>query len=257
MTKIKTETGILPHTLLVPNPEIESLSIHEKNLRQNFPNFERVSNDYLVNELKMGNQFAEIMDELGKMKRRFGICGIISGTSLALLTSPDFYNNRFNFSPKEYKRMFDENIKKGTKKPFDLFAEQYLLQEFSVPVLPPIMSAEGLNKILFNLKSNQGLHTCVLCEYEEEKGTHTHFLAIKKIDQKKLLVVGDLSPFGLNCWGIIVPVEDYAEALTKVIGASSTTTVSDAIIQTNIKFGDGLDNSNIFDKNAYIWTFEN
>lgn len=69
-----------------------------------------------------------------------------------------------------------------------------------------------------------------------------------------VLLVGDLSPFGLKSVGIIVSYASLASAMSKVIGASPTSALSEAVTKSTKEQGrDTMMNKNVFTSNGSIW----
>lgn len=108
------------------------------------------------------------------------------------------------------------------------------------------VTTPSLSNVFDQLEDNEGVDIAVLCEYPIQKGTHTHWLAARKqSDRGKVLIAGDLKPFGIPAIGISVPIEDTLRAMDRVIGSSPTTNLTSALAESN-KNDRGLHNDKMF-----------
>jgi hypothetical protein len=99
---------------------------------------------------------------------------------------------------------------------------------------------------------NEGMGIAALCEYPIQKGTHTHWLAARKQpNSDKLLVVGDLKPFGIPAVGIEVPYEDALQAMNRVVGASPTTNLTTVLAEKELS----LEGRNLHDDKMFKVNF--
>lgn len=96
------------------------------------------------------------------------------------------------------------------------------------------VTSPDLSRIFDQLADNEGIDIAVLCKYPVQKGIHTHWLAARRqSDGNKLLIAGDLKPFGIPAVGISVPIDDTLKAMGRVIGASPTTQLTKALAESN------------------------
>jgi hypothetical protein len=103
-----------------------------------------------------------------------------------------------------------------------------------------------LTEIFDQLEKDEGIDIAVLCEYPIQKGIHTHWLAARKqTENEKILISGDLKPFGIPAAAINVPTGEVLKAMNQVIGSSPTTNLTSVLAEVN-KSGRGLHNDKMF-----------
>lgn len=107
------------------------------------------------------------------------------------------------------------------------------------------VTSPDLSQIFEQLDKNEGIDIAVLCNYPVQNGIHTHWLAARQLDGNKLLIVGDLKPFGIRAVGISVPINDVLEAMGRVIGATPTTNLTQVLAESSGK-DRGLLNAKMF-----------
>lgn len=107
------------------------------------------------------------------------------------------------------------------------------------------------------LPENQGLVVALVVGYEKHTGKHTHWLAVKRNDpdRNKIVVIGDLTPFGLKNYGIEMDSKQLAESLVSVIGQRPTTKLTNSL--TTAGYRDAFFNQGeTFQFNAGIFDFK-
>lgn len=107
------------------------------------------------------------------------------------------------------------------------------------------------------MKQDQGLIIALLLEYPHLGGKHTHWLAVQKQGKThdNVLVIGDLTPFGLKSFGVSMSLEKLAESMKIVPGGMATTSLTNALSPMTQQAGLMTEN-NIFVHNASIYNFK-
>jgi len=211
---------------------LEHLRITGENRTRNFSAFHEVM-DLEQTSDRMGEHFSEIMYELYGMDDTFGLCGIIAVHACSILTTG--YGRNFRYSPRQYKTIFEDAIKNGKPRAYDVFAKEYFPNKTFEELA--ITDPEQMGQTLRALRPNQGLLINVMCYYPKQEGDHTHYLAVRA-DGENVVLVGDLSPFGLQSVGISLSTDCLVNSMKQVVGADLTTSVADKILMLNRQFGD-------------------
>lgn len=217
----------------IPIEHLEHLRVTNENRTRNFPIFREVRGLKETSK-KMGINFADIMRELYGMGDTFGLCGIISVHASSILTTG--YGKDFRYSPRKYKEIFEDAVANGKPRAYDVFAREYFPNKTFEELA--VTDAGQMRHTLRNLRPNQGLLINLMCHYPKQNGEHTHYLAAKS-NGDDVMLVGDLSPFGLQSVGISLPTETLVAGMRQVIGADLTTNIADKILELNQQFGDG------------------
>lgn len=198
--------------------------------RKQLGSFRVVKNHHEI----LGKNYLQIHERITSMKDTFGLCGILSSHISCLWANPSLWAN-VSYNPKRYKSIFDKAIAKGLNKTgvHAFWDERKHLITPNIKWLK-IQSVRSF-KIALNRaqKDNLSLRIALICEYEFYNGRHTHWLACKKIDNKNVLLAGDLTPFGLTEPAIELPIKTLTKALSKVIGHPINTSLFNRLKQSD------------------------
>lgn len=134
----------------------------------------------------------------------------------------------------ELKQIFDRKMANDGASPsaVETFRERYANIGANSFNRFAIDSLDSLNASFDSLRENQGLVVALVIGYEKHAGKHTHWLAVKRngLDRNKIVVVGDLTPFGLKSVGIEMDSNQLAESLVSAIGQRPTTKLANSLM---------------------------
>jgi len=247
----------------------EAADWQKRNLERNFPHYEVVITHDQVEE-QFGENFAQITQELSEMDDTFYLCGVIADTAAGVLKSESW--QEASYSPVELQKVSkNREITKEGPTTWDAFNEKHkhlipegfkykavlnpdndkrdvpeIAQELSKKEIPIV----SLEELLVEEGDNKALGINVLCEYPRHEGTHTHWLAATAYEDG-ILLVGDLSPFGINAVGIKVNKQELERGMSAVIGSSPTTKLTDTVSESSIAEGT-MSNNKRFITNAFV-----
>ncbi len=238
--------------------EVDATSTRRENLNRTFLEYERAIclGDCAAN---LGDDFARIMDGVARMSNTFGLCGVLVLHAGLLLMNPlgSTIIPSVRYCPRRLKKNFDRVMCTGKgQRPVDWFYQDILMARPTRSF--DVISLEQLNLMFSGLRQTEFIVIAVLANFSQPpySGIHTHWLAAKEEPCNKILLVGDLTPFGLNnIIGIRVQAHVLADAMKNVIGARST---NNERIQVREKGGGrvvSVDEGNTFMVNAFAVSY--
>lgn len=195
------------------------LSTEELNRTLNFSQYEPVI-DFENGEKWLGSKYVDIMRQVYQMPDTFGLCGVVALHAARILNRGGYLAKNINYIPEHMAQELRqvEQSEAGALRPYDRFTKEY---PFDGKITThAVTSEQDLNRIFERPGFRKGTAYTVafLCTFPGNI-TYTHWLALEPINTRKVILIGDLSPFGLkHLLAIKTNILTVANALTRVIG---------------------------------------
>ena len=203
---------------------------HQENNISQLGNFRELPETEITN--LMGDNFVGTMRDVYNLEDSFGLCGVIAIHASGLMTLPEAWRS-VAYDVGELKEIFDRKMANGGvgQSAVETFRERYASIGANSFTRFAIDSLDSLNVSFERLRENQGLVVALVVGCEKHAGKHTHWLAVKRndLDGNKIVVVGDLTPFGLKSYGIEMESRQLVKSLASAIGQRPTTKLTNPL----------------------------
>lgn len=182
--------------------------------------------------------FVKQMKIVSSMEDTFGLCGLISYFVMGISINPSRWSN-ISFDALKSKAEFDlytQEKSELTKSPALSFLDNH--QDIFHRTLIAIKDETEFDELSHQLNENQKLYFAVVFNYPRHKGNYTHWIAILERYLDKLVIGGDLSPFGIRDSFIKeVNMNDIVPSIINTLNDSPTTQNADALKKDAVKSG--------------------
>ena len=202
----------------------------QENNRTQLGNFRELPETEVAN--MTGDNYMRVIKAVYDLEDSFGLCGVLAIHASGLMSLPDAWNS-VSYNVSELKQIFESKMANGGigQSAVEVFRERYANLGANSFNRFTIDSIDSLQKSFDDLQENQGLVVSLVVGYDKHAGKHTHWLAVKRnIGHKnKIVVLGDLTPFGLDSFGIEMEASQLADSLTSVVGQKPTSRLTTAL----------------------------